>query len=94
MATNIVNITRKEAIRVWNPNNSNNPPTASANPPIYAKKAGAIAKIPPKFATSFGNQNATSKSPKLASIGDLGIPNFADPKLKASKNPQTIRGIV
>ena len=81
----MVQIIRNEVILVWSPNSKNNPPTASAKAPIQAKNTGAMAKIPPYFATSVGNQNATSNSHKLFSAGDQGIPNFAAPKSKASK---------
>lgn len=93
MATNIVDKIRNEAILVCNPNSKKRPPTASLKAPIQAKKAGAMAKMPPYAATSFGNQKATSNSPRLLSTGDHGNPNFAAPKSEVNKYPQTILGM-
>lgn len=92
MATNMVHITKKEAILVLSPSIRNNPPTASLKAPIQAKNTGAKAKIPPYSATSFGNQAATSKKPRLA-VDDHGNPNLSEPKLEVNRYPQIILGM-
>lgn len=80
-------------MRVFNPIAKNNPPIASLAAAIKAKKTGAKLKGNPNFATSSGNQDATSNSDKFFSESVHGIPNLLLPKSMESSNPPTIRGI-
>ena len=85
MATSMVHKIRKEKILVCKPSSKKIPPTASLKAPIQAKNTGNILKMPLYSATSLGNQNATSKKPRLLSAGLQGRPNFAAPKLEVNR---------
>ena len=78
---------------VARPKARNSPPMASLAAPNHANNQGERLNGNPNFATSSGNQLATSNQASGSSELDHGIPNLLDPKSSVNNSPQKILGM-
>jgi hypothetical protein len=93
MVVNIVIVTKKAVILVFNPKISKIPPRASVKPADHAKNSGIKVKGIPNCLTNSTNQSDTSKNPSPADFGVQGVPNLLTAKTNASKYPVITLGI-